>query len=111
MSDAIPNEPLPRMPWVASQQYSMRFILSQDNEILWRCDFVPMPILKAMVEAANKSGSNAAARDSLVIAFAQGAQWWEYHRTGATMWPSDRDQAEGEAETKLANGSLGVCPS
>jgi hypothetical protein len=31
----------------------MRFILSQDNEILWRCDFVPMPVLKAMVDAAN----------------------------------------------------------
>jgi len=44
---------LPARPWVASQQYSMRFILSRDNEILWRCDFVPMPVLKAMVDAAN----------------------------------------------------------
>ena len=46
--------PLPRMPWLASQQYNMRFVLSADNEILWRCDFVPMAMVEAMVEAANK---------------------------------------------------------
>jgi hypothetical protein len=36
----------------------MRFILSQDNEILWRCDFVPIHILKAMVDAANACEAN-----------------------------------------------------
>lgn len=48
---------LPRGPWVASCQYGMHFILSQDNEILWRCDWLPMPILKAMVEAANRQAN------------------------------------------------------
>ena len=48
---------LPRGPWIASQQHSMRFMLSQDGEILWRCDWMPMPILKAMVEAANKQAN------------------------------------------------------
>jgi len=43
--------------------------------------------------------------------FVQGAQWWEYHKTGATMWASDRDQAEGEAEVRAANGTLGKSPS
>ena len=30
-------------------------------------------------------------------AFVEGAKWWEYHKTGCTMWPSDRDTAEDEA--------------
>jgi len=32
-----------------------------------------------------------------MIAFVQGAAWWEYHRAGATMWQSDRKLAEEEA--------------
>jgi hypothetical protein len=35
-------------------------------------------------------------------AFVQGAQWWEFHKTGATMWQSDRDLAEQEATRRLA---------
>lgn len=48
-----PNTPLPRLPWVASNQYGMHFILSQDNEILMRADWMPMEILKAMADAAS----------------------------------------------------------
>lgn len=44
---------LPRRPWVASEQYSMRCILSADNEILVRADHLPFEILRAMAEAAN----------------------------------------------------------
>ena len=32
----------------------MHFILSQDNEILWRADWMPMEMLRAMVKAANE---------------------------------------------------------
>ena len=32
--------------------------------------------------------------------FVAGARWWEFHKTGATMWPSDRDMAEAEAEKR-----------
>ena len=46
--------------------------------------------------------------DRNVTAFVQGAQWWEYQRTGATMWPSDRNLAEDEAEKREKNGTLGV---
>lgn len=46
-------------------------------------------------------------RDELIIAFVQGALWWEYHETGATMWSSDQRLAEDEAEARLAEGSLG----
>lgn len=45
---------LPRQPWVASSQYGMKFILSLDNEILWRADWMPMEMLRAMVKAANE---------------------------------------------------------
>ena len=49
--------------------------------------------------------------DALIIAFTQGAQWWEHYKTGATMWASDRDIAEAEAETRTANGTLGKLPN
>lgn len=45
--------------------------------------------------------------DALIVAFVQGAKWWEYHQTGATMWASDQDQAEGHAEEMARNGTLG----
>lgn len=35
--------------------------------------------------------------DCLQSAFVRGAQWWEFHKTGATMWVSDRIKAEAEA--------------
>ena len=41
----------------------------------------------------------------LIIAFVRGAQWWEYHKTGATMWPSDRDIAEAEAVKRFAGSN------
>lgn len=40
-------------PLVASEQYGMRFIQSQQGKIVWRCDWLPFEILKAMVDAAN----------------------------------------------------------
>jgi hypothetical protein len=49
--------------------------------------------------------------DALIVAFVQGAKWWEYHQTGATMWASDQDQAEGHAEEMARNGTLGKSPN
>ena len=46
--------------------------------------------------------------DALIIAFVQGAAWWEYHQTGGTMWPSDTDLAEDEASKRAENLTLGV---
>ena len=45
--------------------------------------------------------------DPLIIAFVQGAQWWEWYKEGATMWPTDRDTAGRRAEECLKNGTLG----
>ena len=50
----------------------------------------------------------AAKKDVLIVAFVQGAKWWEYKSTGATMWPSDRDEAEAEAVDRAKRGTLGV---
>ena len=52
--------------------------------------------------------SNDHSDDELLIAFVQGAQWWEWHKTGATMWQSDRDLAERQAEERLKNETLGI---
>lgn len=34
------------------------------------------------------------------LAFVEGCAWWEFHRDGATIWPSDRDIAEAEVERR-----------
>jgi hypothetical protein len=39
-------------------------------------------------------------RDDPRSAFVAGAKWWEFTRSGATMWPSDRDKAGDEAEKR-----------
>jgi len=46
-------------------------------------------------------------KTALIIAFIQGAQWWEWTIHNATMWPSDRDRAAAEAEDRLKKGVLG----
>jgi len=48
------------------------------------------------------------ADERLVIAFVQGAKWWEYEKTKFTMWPSDQCEAEKAAIERLENNSLGV---
>lgn len=35
-------------------------------------------------------------------AFVAGAAWWEWHKEQATMWPSDRDKAETEANRRFS---------
>ena len=40
-------------------------------------------------------------KDDLRRAFVTGAAWWEYESRGATMWASDRDKAEAEAERRF----------
>jgi hypothetical protein len=38
----------------------------------------------------------AAAKDELLVAFVKGAKWWEFHKSGGTMWQSDQHLAEEE---------------
>lgn len=41
--------------------------------------------------------------DAFVRAFVAGAKWWEFEKTGATMWQSDQDRAAAAARWKLDN--------
>lgn len=45
---------------------------------------------------------------ALVVAFIQGAKWWEHNKTGATMWQSDQNLAEVEALKRAELHTLGV---
>ena len=45
--------------------------------------------------------------NSLIIAFVQGVQWWEFQRTEATLWGSDREIAEREAIKRFKENKLG----
>lgn len=36
-------------------------------------------------------------RDCQQRAFVAGAMWWQFRTSGATGWPSERDEAEAEA--------------
>ena len=47
------------------------------------------------------------AEAALVRAFVQGAQFWEWQQTGATMWNEDRLTCEAEALRLSAQGTLG----
>ena len=64
-----------------------------------------------------KAGSSLAAPsgsvtpDALIVAFVQGAQYWEYLRAGCTMWSDDRDMMERAAIERLSNGTLGKSPN
>jgi hypothetical protein len=55
-----------------------------------------------MAEAEQLEGTWPA--DDLRRAFVAGAAWHEYHSTGFTMWRSDRDVAEAEAERRYPGG-------
>jgi hypothetical protein len=39
-------------------------------------------------------------------AFVAGASWWEFEKEGATIWSSDRDRAEAEAEKRYPGGRV-----
>ena len=51
---------LPRRPWIAAEQYGMRFLISDENEIVMRADRLPLGMLRAMAEAANQWAENKA---------------------------------------------------
>lgn len=42
--------------------------------------------------------------DDLRRAFVMGAKWWEFLKSGATMWQSDQRLAEEKAEEIFPNG-------
>ena len=61
----------------------------------------------ALADAEALNDEIARLRDSLVIAFVQGASRWEYVKTGSTLWGEDRRTMEIIALEMLADGTLG----
>jgi len=47
-------------------------------------------------------------KTELMIAFVQGAKWWEHSQTNFTMWPSDQKEAFEEATKRIKENTLGV---
>lgn len=70
-----------------------------------------------MIEVEAPPGALAAGTGSeagptaLEIAFLQGAKWWEWVSTGATMWQGDQLRALIEAARKHAESTLGKHPN
>ena len=52
--------------------------------------------------------SNDRSDNELLIAFVQGAKWWEWYRTGGAMRRVDEDIACRQAEERLENRTLGI---
>ena len=47
----------------------------------------------------------------MTFAFIQGAKYWEYKKTGATMWQSDQHETMEEAFRRVKAGTLGKIES
>jgi len=93
---------------------TLRIHLSNDNAM------VIIEYLKSMIRLnsgneafamdleVNKIGDNNPEKiDPLVIAFLQGAKYWEYEKEKATMWQSDQTKVLQEGTERLKNGQLG----
>jgi hypothetical protein len=58
---------IPRRPWLLSKQYSMTFVLSQDNEILMgdtACKYLGDDVLRHIIAAVNAYSPNVELSDS-----------------------------------------------
>ena len=52
---------IPRRPWLLSKQYSMTFVLSQDNEIIMgdtACKYLGDDVLRHIIAAVNAYSPN-----------------------------------------------------
>lgn len=50
-------------------------------------------------------------QERLIIAFVQGAKYWEFARTASTMWQSDQNKCSETAQAMLNSGTLGKSES
>jgi len=71
------------------------------NQIGSRGQSVILPALRAALSADPSQWL----RDAFVKAFVEGVKWWEWQKTGATLWPADRDKAEQEATSRALKES------
>jgi len=79
------------------------------RQFSWRRFAVALPInliCRKLIAALSRTDS-ADQEEALVLAFVQGAKWWEWESTDWTMWQSDQRKAAKEARRKLGRGTLG----
>lgn len=62
-------------------------------------------------DRAEQMGISAKSVSPLVVAFVQGARWWEWISSGATMWGSDVRRAEEAALIREKENTLGELPN
>ena len=67
-----------------------------------------LPSIKRALSGTAPSTHRLVPVERLLLAFVDGAKWWEYRETGATMWQSDQRGAYLVAEERLAAGTLAV---
>ena len=65
-------------------------------------------VARALKAAHGDADVNAQDDDRLCRAFLEGAKWWEWRQTEATMGSADQHTAMDEAEARLARGTLGT---
>lgn len=69
---------------------------------------MPVEILEDRINEA-LTQARADGKAELLVAFVQGAKWWEYHsRGGATMWTSDQELAQQAALEMERDNTLGI---
>ena len=72
-----------------------------DNRVLSQAMLLdgmyPGIVEKWSAQAAALEAELALLKEQRIQDFVDGARWWEYEKTGATMWGSDREKAEAGA--------------
>ena len=58
------------------------------------------PVDYTQERLAEKDRKIAELKHALGNAFVDGAKWWEFEKTGGTMWQSDQDKAAKEASKR-----------
>ena len=83
------------------------------DQVTWCADRIndtDIPYRRSLEGTCRRSLEGTWPEDDIRRAFVAGAQWWEDHTTGATMWSSDRCIAEDEAERRYPDGNIRPTP-
>ena len=82
----------------------VRRLIAFAQECVVAADLLGRPVLPASEQLAPHQLADHrvpnVSKHSLHGAFVCGAKWWEFEKTGGTMWASDRDKAWLEAERR-----------
>lgn len=97
--------------WKAAAKAGMNYDNCNDDDLDKLCEAVPALIaeverLRSENMRLEFSVQGTWPRNDIRRVFVSGAKWWEFHKTGATMWRSDIDLVEAEADKKYPEGKM-----